>query len=144
MRGVVVVCCGLLLGAVVWREVPVRASAAAGVGGVGWDRAGAARYLDEREVWWQQWAPAKREQGTVCISCHTTVPYAMARPGLGRALGEEGMTATEKAMRASVDLRVSRWAEMTPFYSDERNGAGKNGGISRDRGGDECGDPGEL
>ncbi len=107
-----------LAGAAVWRTVPVRAAA-------GWDRAATARYLDDREVWWQQWSPAQKEHGTICISCHTTVPYALARPGLGRALGESGMTAPEKAMRASVDKRVSQWAEMVPFYSDARNGAGK-------------------
>jgi hypothetical protein len=102
---------------------PVRA-ASVGVAS-GWDRAAAARYLDEREVWWQQWSPAQKERGTVCISCHTTVPYAMARPGLGSELGESGMTAPEKAMRASVDKRVTDWAEMVPFYSDARNGVGK-------------------
>ena len=109
---------GCLTGALVSRAVPVSAAA-------GWDRAAAARYLDQREVWWQQWSPAQKEHGTVCISCHTTVPYALARPGLGRALGESSMTAPEQAMRASVDKRVSQWAEMVPFYSDERNGVGK-------------------
>jgi len=110
----------LVLCLVGWRVVPVRAAASGG-----WDRAAAARYLDGREVWWQQWPPAQKDHGTVCISCHTTVPYAMARPGLGRALGESGMTAPEKVMRASVGKRVSEWAEMTPFYSDARNGIGK-------------------
>ncbi len=109
---------GCLAGAAVWRTTPVRAAG-------GWDRAAAARYLDGREVWWQQWSPAQKERGTVCISCHTTVPYALARPGLGRGLEERGMSAPERAMRASVDKRVTEWSEMVPFYSDERNGVGK-------------------
>jgi squalene-hopene/tetraprenyl-beta-curcumene cyclase len=129
MKGVGVGCAlllgGCLAGGVVWRVAPVRAAGAVESRKGGWDRQAAARYLDGREVWWQQWAPAQKERGTVCISCHTTVPYAMARPGLGRALGEAGMTAPEKAMRASVDKRVMQWAEMVPFYSDERNGVGK-------------------
>jgi squalene-hopene/tetraprenyl-beta-curcumene cyclase len=90
-----------------------------------WDQQTAAHYLDDREVWWQQWPPAQKENGTVCISCHTTVPYAMARPGLRRELGETQLTAPEKTLRDSVDKRVLQWTEMTPFYSDARNGAGK-------------------
>src|SRR5712691_6597130 len=54
----------------------------------GWDREGAARYLDERmEVWF---ANAKKLQTgqaqTSCVSCHTTVPYVMARPAIRRAM----------------------------------------------------------
>jgi len=90
-----------------------------------WNHQTAATYLDAREVWWQQWPPAQKDHGTVCISCHTTVPYAMARPGLRRALGETQLPATEKVLRDSVDHRVLNWSDMTPFYSDARNGPNK-------------------
>jgi len=82
----------------------------------------AAAYLDQREQWWQQWAPAQKEHGTVCISCHTTLPYAMARPALGSATAP---TPSEKVLLTSVETRVANWSEMIPFYSDARNGAGK-------------------
>ncbi len=31
--------------------------------------------LVSRELWWQGWAPAQKDHGTICISCHTVVPY---------------------------------------------------------------------
>ena len=55
-----------------------KASAAA----ADWDQQAAARYLDSRETWWQGWDHAKRDHDTVCVSCHTQVPYALARPEL--------------------------------------------------------------
>ena len=36
-----------------------------------WDRQAAARYLDDREVWWQTWDRTQKDHGTYCISCHT-------------------------------------------------------------------------
>src|SRR5580658_6406411 len=49
---------------------------------IDWDRQAAARYLDSRETWWQSWDRAKKDHGTICVSCHTQAPYAMARPAL--------------------------------------------------------------
>ena len=90
-----------------------------------WDAAAAARYLDEREVWWQQWQRAQKDKGTVCLSCHTNVPYAMVRQRLERQLGGSAEPAQEARMMASIERRVEHWTEMTPFYSDEQNGPGK-------------------
>ena len=83
------------------------------------------RYLDSREVWWQSWPRAQKDHGTLCISCHTVVPYAMARPALSHELSETGMSPAEKTMFDSVEKRVSMWSEMVPFYSDANNGPGK-------------------
>ena len=85
----------------------------------------AAKYLDDRQTWWQNWPRAQKDQGTVCVSCHTQLPYAMARPLLQRELGETGMTPANKVMMDSVEKRVSHWSEMIPFYSDEKSGPGK-------------------
>lgn len=90
-----------------------------------WNKEAAARFLDERETWWQAWPRAQKDHGTLCISCHTVVPYAMAMPALRRDLGEAAMTSPETAMLASVEKRVGDWAEMAPFYSDEKYGKGK-------------------
>jgi len=90
-----------------------------------WSRENAAHYLDSREVWWQRWPRAQKDHGTVCISCHTQLPYALVRPRLRRDLGEAAMSATEKAMMDSIEHRVTDWAEMVPFYSDAKNGPGK-------------------
>ena len=91
----------------------------------GWDKQAAARYLDRREVWWQGWDHAKRDHGTMCVSCHTQAPYAMARPALRSDLGESARSAPEEAMLADVKKRVSEWNQMLPFYSDTLYGTGK-------------------
>jgi squalene-hopene/tetraprenyl-beta-curcumene cyclase len=83
-----------------------------------WSPRAAADYLDRREIWWKSWPPAQMDLGTVCISCHTVVPYAMIRPTLGLALHEAGTPAPEHALLASVEKRVDRWSEVVPFYSD--------------------------
>ena len=101
------------------------ASSGAGVAAAGWNKQAAAQYLDQRETWWQAWPRAQKDHGTLCISCHTVVPYAMVRPELQRDLGDTAMTAPEKVMLDSVEKRVGDWAEMAPFYSDEKYGKGK-------------------
>ncbi|MFZ0275283.1 MAG: hypothetical protein WB524_21435 [Acidobacteriaceae bacterium] len=90
-----------------------------------WNKAAATQFLDDRETWWQGWPRAQKDHGTLCISCHTVVPYAMVRPELRRDLGVAAMAAPEKVMLDSVEKRVGDWAEMVPFYSDEKYGAGK-------------------
>jgi squalene-hopene/tetraprenyl-beta-curcumene cyclase len=89
-----------------------------------WDATRAAAYLDRREVWWQGWAPARKDHGTICISCHTVVPYAMARPALRPAGDEIAMSTPEKILMDSVEKRVGSWSQMAPFYSD-RDGRDK-------------------
>ena len=83
-----------------------------------WDATRAAAYLDSRELWWQGWAPAQKDHGTICISCHTVVPYAMARPTLRQAVDKTAMSAPEKVLMNSVEKRVRNWTQMAPFYSD--------------------------
>jgi len=90
-----------------------------------WNPEAAARYLDRREVWWQSWDRAQKDRGTVCVSCHTQAPYALARPVLRHRLGQDGRTEPEKAMLASIVKRVRQWTAMQPFYSDIISGPGK-------------------
>jgi squalene-hopene/tetraprenyl-beta-curcumene cyclase len=89
-----------------------------------WSPQEAAKYLDYREEWWQGWGPAQKDHGTICVSCHTGVPYALARPLLQKDLAGATMPAAEKTMLASVEKRVSDWSEMTPYYSDALDGPG--------------------
>lgn len=90
-----------------------------------WDPESAARYLDSREVWWQKWPPAQMDHGTVCISCHTVVPYTLVRPDLRNELRQKEMTPPEQAILASIEKRVTDWSEITPFYTDAIDGPGK-------------------
>lgn len=91
-----------------------------------WDAAGAARYLDGRLEWWRAWPKAKRDHGTSCISCHTALPVALARPALRQALGERQTSAIEQAMYADVVKRVRMWSEVEPFYLDQKSGLPKS------------------
>jgi hypothetical protein len=90
-----------------------------------WSPSAAARYLDQREVWWQGWDRAHKDHGTLCISCHTQATYALARPVLRSQLGEGTPPPQEQAMLASVEKRVREWKDMQPFYSDALYGTGK-------------------
>src|SRR6476660_3754713 len=79
----------------------------------------AASYLDSRLDWWEHWPNAARDHDTQCVSCHTALPYALARPALQRALEEPEMPAPERMMLAYVTKRVRLWKEVEPFYSDQ-------------------------
>jgi squalene-hopene/tetraprenyl-beta-curcumene cyclase len=113
-------------GALFWIEAPVWSNSRSSPVSYlpKWDAARAAAYLDSRELWWQGWAPAQKDQGTVCISCHTVLPYAMARPALRQAVDETAMSTPEKVLMDSVEKRVRSWTQMAPFYSD-RDGRDK-------------------
>ena len=104
----------LLAGLSFGQAFPV-AGATTGSPNDSWNRLAAAKYLDDRETWWQNWPRAQKDQGTVCVSCHTQLPYAMARPILQRSLGETGMNPARKVMMDSVEKRVRLWSEMIPF-----------------------------
>jgi squalene-hopene/tetraprenyl-beta-curcumene cyclase len=116
-----------LVGIALWKATSVRAAAGTSPATylTSWSPRKAADYLDRREVWWQDWPVARMDHGTVCISCHTVVPYAMIRPALRRELHEAEMPAPEKILRDSVEKRVGYWSEMVPFYSDAADGPGK-------------------
>lgn len=82
------------------------------------DAAAAARYLDARmDVWWQKAKPLTTVGGeTKCLSCHTALPYALARPVLRRALGEAAPTAHEVRILDTVRTRLSHLDDQQPFY----------------------------
>ena len=65
-----------------------------------WDAKSATAYLDARQVWWRSWPTAARDHDTVCISCHSALPYAMARPALRSRLNETGPSANETKLLA--------------------------------------------
>ena len=86
-----------------------------------WDKAGAAQYLDTREQWWLTWPKSQRDHETACISCHTAVPYAMARPSLHDLKAPDPLSPQEHVMLGYVTRRVDLWDEVEPFYkTDEK------------------------
>lgn len=82
-----------------------------------WSPKAATDYLDHREIWWHNWPQAQMDHGTVCISCHTVVPYAMIRPALGQELHEAEIPVPENALMDSVEKRVNDWSKVVPFYT---------------------------
>ena len=67
---------------------------AASVMAADWNPAAAARYLDDRQQEWFAWKPAQTPEGT-CVSCHTGMPYLLARPALRKILKESQPTEWE-------------------------------------------------
>jgi squalene-hopene/tetraprenyl-beta-curcumene cyclase len=91
-----------------------------------WNTQSAAAYLDARMAWWAGWPQSARDHGTFCVSCHTSLPYALARPSLRAALHEQAPSPHERKFLDNIAKRVSLWDEVQPFYNDEKNGAPKS------------------
>ena len=83
-----------------------------------WDPKAAAAYLDQREVTWMGWPGSARDHATFCVSCHTGLSYALARPILRKALAEQGPSINERKLLENVSKRVRLWNEIEPYYSD--------------------------
>jgi squalene-hopene/tetraprenyl-beta-curcumene cyclase len=86
-------------------------------------------YLDGRQDDWSLFATAQRGKEadrTSCVSCHTGISYALARPSLRPFAAKPNPSAPEERMIAAVSLRVEHWAELdTPRFrlmydSDDR------------------------
>lgn len=80
----------------------------------------AAQYLDSRMEWWSTWKGASRDHGTFCVSCHTSLPYAVARPILQAKLGEIAATPQQQKLVQNVAQRVRIWNEAEPFYPTKK------------------------
>jgi squalene-hopene/tetraprenyl-beta-curcumene cyclase len=91
-----------------------------------WNRQSAAAYLDGRMAWWAAWPSAMRDHETFCVSCHTSLPYALARPAMRGALHEQAPSPNERKFLDNIAKRVSLWDEVQPFYNDAKNGAPKS------------------
>lgn len=94
--------------------------------GEAWNVQTAAHKMDERQTWWMQWPKAQRDHDTACVSCHTVLPYAMARVSLRKSLHESTPSQPEQIMLGYIDRRVNGWAEMEPFYNDAKSGPRKS------------------
>jgi hypothetical protein len=84
----------------------------------GWNREGAAKYLDERmDVWFATTKKLQTGQGkTTCVSCHTVIPYALARPALRRAMHVRTPTPQEVRLIEDVTRRAQTYDTHQPYY----------------------------
>jgi squalene-hopene/tetraprenyl-beta-curcumene cyclase len=102
-----------------------RASAQQAAVAPAWDARAASAYLDARQSWWLTWPTAARDHETSCVSCHTALPYALARPALRAALRQPDVPAPERRLVDNVIKRVRLWKEVEPFYPDQTRGLPK-------------------
>jgi squalene-hopene/tetraprenyl-beta-curcumene cyclase len=111
---ITVVLAVLLLGFTTRRATPRDDRAASGR----WDREGAARYLDERmQIWFANGKKLRTGQAeTVCVSCHTTLPYVLARPALRRAMHVGAFTPQETRLVEETTRRVETYGAHQPLY----------------------------
>ena len=91
-----------LLFALTWAIILLRSLAF----GADWNATLAAQYLDGRQKAWVNWKPAFDDPEGPCISCHTGVPYLMARPELRLLLSEKGPTEFETTLLDGLRRRV--------------------------------------
>jgi len=92
-------------------------------GPAGWNRDGAATYLDQRmNAWSARGKKLRTGQGqATCVSCHTALPYALARPSLRRAMHVRTPTPEEVRLLEDVVRRVDTYETHQPYYdSDDR------------------------
>jgi squalene-hopene/tetraprenyl-beta-curcumene cyclase len=77
-----------------------------------WGKAAARHYLDSRGAEWFKFDSARRGEGasaTSCVSCHSLLSFALARPVLRRISDEKLPTELETKMLAQVKARVASW-----------------------------------
>ena len=108
------------------RAVPLASPQNAHAEAAAWSPRAAAGYLDGRMDWWLKWPNAARDHDTTCVSCHTVLPYALARPALHAPLAEHDLALPERAMLGHVVKRVRMWNEVEPFYPDQTRGLPKS------------------
>jgi squalene-hopene/tetraprenyl-beta-curcumene cyclase len=72
-----------------------------------WNPRLAADYLDARQKEWFAW-PRANGGAKPCISCHTGLPYLLARPALRKALGEKEPTQYEIGLLESLRSRLEK------------------------------------
>jgi squalene-hopene/tetraprenyl-beta-curcumene cyclase len=76
----------------------------AGGESTGWKPGEAGKYLDERQKVWFAYAS--------CVSCHSGLPYALARPALRKLVGAKTPTEQEAKLLAKIRLRAANWKKL--------------------------------
>lgn len=82
-----------------------------------WNMQLAAAALDKRATEWNQWKRAQRSEATTCISCHTALPYLLARGGLSRSLAKTESIDVRDELIADIRTRVQNRKKIEPWYA---------------------------
>ena len=79
-----------------------------------WDKAGCTVHRPARRTWFK-FGGAHCGEGpttTSCVSCHTLLPFALARPVLRRVSNESQPTKLETTILEQVKRRVANWDQL--------------------------------
>ncbi|HEY3043238.1 MAG TPA: hypothetical protein VGJ39_04400 [Vicinamibacterales bacterium] len=100
----------------------------------GWNREAAAAYLDQRmDEWFTNGDQLRTGDGrTTCVSCHTVIPYALARPALRRAMHGKTSTAPTPQEARLVDetsRRVQTFDSHQLLYDFDEDKKGESRGT---------------
>jgi squalene-hopene/tetraprenyl-beta-curcumene cyclase len=63
---------------------------------------------------------ASRDHGTACLSCHTTLPYALVRTEILGVTKERAPPAPQQEILEMVRKRVALWPQLRPWYPDSK------------------------
>jgi hypothetical protein len=80
-----------------------------------WDRTKAAAYLDGRGEQWFKFGSSHRGTGntqTSCVSCHSLLSFALARPVLRQITNEKLPTKFEARLLEQTRTRVANWEKL--------------------------------
>jgi squalene-hopene/tetraprenyl-beta-curcumene cyclase len=80
-----------------------------------WNHTSAAQYLDARGENWFKFGNATRGEGTTasqCVSCHSLLPYALARPVLRQVSRDNSPTQWETKILEQTKSRVANWDQL--------------------------------
>jgi squalene-hopene/tetraprenyl-beta-curcumene cyclase len=68
------------------------------------------------------WPKAARDHQTFCVSCHTALPYALARHALSQTAADIAPTINERKLLENVTRRVELWDQIGTYYTDQSQG----------------------
>lgn len=94
-----------------------------------WNRASATAYLDQRMERWIH-NMGSIDHGTFCVSCHTALPYALARYRLRSSVDFNKISPVEQELLNSVTKRVRFWNEVQPFLNQPARSHGSESVIN--------------
>jgi hypothetical protein len=96
-----------------------------------WNPAAAAAYLDQRmDEWFDRGEKLRTgESQTTCVSCHTVIPYALARPALRRLMRVASPTSQEMRLAAETSSRIDTADTHQLLYDFDEDKKGESRGT---------------
>src|SRR5438552_640114 len=96
-----------------------------------WNREAAAAYLDRRmDEWFAKGEKLRTGEGqTTCVSCHTVIPYALARPALRRAMKVNTPTPQAPRLVDETSRRVQTYDSHQLLYDFDEDKQGESRGT---------------